>query len=89
MNLDGVDAEESDIPLHRAKRELLKKDFFMPSPEKFTACDYHRELDKVVVGFSYGVFGLYQMPDYKVCIHLLSMYREKITTAVFNKLGNR
>nr|XP_010924647.1 periodic tryptophan protein 2 [Elaeis guineensis]XP_029121080.1 periodic tryptophan protein 2 [Elaeis guineensis] len=87
MNLDGIHAEESEIPLHRAKWALLKKDFFMQAPEKLTACDYHRELDMVVVGFSHGVFGLYQMPDF-VCIHLLSISREKITTAVFNKLGN-
>jgi len=41
----------------------------------------------VVVGFSNGVFGLYQMPDF-VCLHLLSISREKITTAIFNSLGN-
>ncbi|TQD92449.1 hypothetical protein C1H46_022010 [Malus baccata] len=41
----------------------------------------------LVVGFSNGVFGLYQMPDF-VCLHLLSISREKITTAVFNELGN-
>ncbi|CAA6666031.1 unnamed protein product [Spirodela intermedia] len=69
------------------KWELLKKDFFMQSPAKLTACDYHRDLDMVVVGFSNGVFGLYQMPDF-VCIHVLSISKEKITTAVFNKLGN-
>ncbi|KAL3654597.1 hypothetical protein CASFOL_001582 [Castilleja foliolosa] len=38
-------------------------------------------------GFSNGVFALYQMPDF-VCIHLLSISREKITTDVFNDLGN-
>ncbi|CAA7402795.1 unnamed protein product [Spirodela intermedia] len=69
------------------KWELLKKDFFMQSPAKLTACDYHRDLDMVVVGFSNGVFGLYQMPDF-VCIHVLSISKEKITTALFNKLGN-
>ncbi|KAL5201946.1 hypothetical protein ABZP36_012898 [Zizania latifolia] len=80
--------EESDItPLHMARWELQKKDFFMQSPAKLTACDYHRELDMVVVGFSNGVFGLYQMPDF-VCLHLLSISREKITTAIFNSLGN-
>lgn len=82
-----VDAEKSEIRLHNAKWELLKKDFFMQAPARLTACDYHRELDMVVVGFSNGVIGLYQMPDF-VCIHLLSISREKITTAVFNKLGN-
>lgn len=73
--------------LSRGKWELLRKDCFMQAPAKLTACDYHKGLDLVVVGFSNGVFGLYQMPDF-VCIHLLSISREKITTAVFNDLGN-
>jgi len=73
--------------LHKEKWELLRKDGFMQSPAKLTACDYHRGLDMVVVGFSNGVFGLYQMPDF-VCMHLLSISREKITAAVFNEIGN-
>ncbi|XP_052183465.1 periodic tryptophan protein 2 [Diospyros lotus] len=89
-NLDEGDSnldERSEYLLHTGKWELLKKDYFMQAPAKLTACDYHRGLDLVVVGFSNGVFGLYQMPDF-VCIHLLSISREKITTAVFNDLGN-
>ncbi|XP_074574086.1 periodic tryptophan protein 2 [Curcuma longa] len=81
------DAEKSKILLHRARWELVKKDYFMQGAAKVAACDYHQDLDMVVVGHSNGVFGLYQMPDF-VCIHLLSISREKITTAVFNKLGN-
>uniref|UniRef100_A0A0E0A1P8 Small-subunit processome Utp12 domain-containing protein n=1 Tax=Oryza glumipatula TaxID=40148 RepID=A0A0E0A1P8_9ORYZ len=83
----GESEEPDTTPLHFARWELQKKDFFMQSPAKLTACDYHRELDMVVVGFSNGVFGLYQMPDF-VCLHLLSISREKITTAIFNSLGN-
>lgn len=79
--------EESEVFLHRIRWELLKKDYFMQAPAKVTACDYHRGLDLTVVGFSNGVFGLYQMPDF-ICVHLLSISREKITTAVFNDLGN-
>lgn len=89
-NFDGKDGTldlEDSFQLHRLKWELIKKDFFMQAPAKLTACDYHRGLDMAVVGFSNGVFGLYQMPDF-VCIHLLSISREKITTAVFNDLGN-
>ncbi|XP_016444575.2 periodic tryptophan protein 2 [Nicotiana tabacum] len=90
-NFDGKDGDTLDVEdrfqLHRVKWELIKKDFFMQAPAKLTACDYHRGLDMIVVGFSNGVFGLYQMPDF-VCIHLLSISREKITTAVFNDLGN-
>lgn len=83
----GESEEASTTPLHLAKWELQKKNFFMQSPAKLTACDYHRDLDMVVVGFTNGVFGLYQMPDF-VCLHLLSISREKITTAIFNSLGN-
>uniref|UniRef100_A0A803LN58 Small-subunit processome Utp12 domain-containing protein n=1 Tax=Chenopodium quinoa TaxID=63459 RepID=A0A803LN58_CHEQI len=79
--------EGSEFLLHKLKWELLKKDYFMQAPAKVTACDYHQGIDMVVVGYSSGVFGLYQMPDF-VCIHQLSISREKITTAVFNDLGN-
>ncbi|KAK4479702.1 hypothetical protein RD792_015233 [Penstemon davidsonii] len=79
--------EENGVSLHKMKWKLLKKDFFMQAPAKLAACDYHKGLDMVVVGFSNGVFALYQMPDF-VCIHLLSISREKITTAVFNDRGN-
>ncbi|CAO2839236.1 unnamed protein product [Amaranthus hypochondriacus] len=86
---DGKDFEDegSEILLHKIKWELLKKDYFMQAPAKVVTCDYHQGLNLVVVGFSSGVFGLYQMPDF-VCIHLLSISREKITTASFNDLGN-
>lgn len=84
---DDEPDEHDGLSLHKKKWGLLKKDFFMQAPSKLTACDYHKGLDLVVVGFSNGVFALYQMPDF-VCLHLLSISREKITTAVFNDLGN-
>ncbi|KAL9232034.1 hypothetical protein vseg_007183 [Gypsophila vaccaria] len=85
---DGDEDEDGDEGLlHKRKWEMLKRDFFMQAPAKVTACDYHAGQDLVVVGFSGGAFGLYQMPEF-ICIHLLSISREKITTAVFNDLGN-
>ncbi|XP_022723341.1 periodic tryptophan protein 2 [Durio zibethinus] len=88
-DFDGKESGFGEVQgyLSGGKWELMRKDCFMQAPAKLTACDYHRGLDLVVVGFSNGVFGLYQMPDF-VCIHLLSISREKITTAVFNDLGN-
>ncbi|KAF5453210.1 hypothetical protein F2P56_028127 [Juglans regia] len=79
--------EENGGYLSGGKWSLLRKDCFNQAPAKLTACDYHRGLDMMVVGFSNGVFGLYRLPDF-VCIHLLSISREKITTAVFNEAGN-
>ncbi|KAL1809690.1 hypothetical protein ACET3Z_026680 [Daucus carota] len=89
-NVEGdvrVGDDKNGVLLHKGKWELLKKDFFMQAPAKLTACDFHSGLDLVVVGFSSGVFGLYKMPEF-TCIHLLSISREKITTATFNDLGN-
>ena len=82
---DGEVGEEGY--LCGGKWELLRKDSFGQAPAKVTACDFHRGMDMVVIGFSNGVFGLYQMPDF-VCLHMLSISREKITTALFNELGN-
>ncbi|KAL4194141.1 hypothetical protein AMTRI_Chr05g67220 [Amborella trichopoda] len=74
-------------PLHKGTWVLRKKYFFMQPHAKLTACDYHAGLDIMVVGFSSGVFELYQMPDITL-IHSFSISREKITTASFNKHGN-
>lgn len=90
METDGKDGnlEENGGYLVGGKWRLLRKDCFNQAPAKLTACDFHAGLDMVVVGFSNGVFGLYRtVPDF-VCIHLLSISREKITTAVFNEAGN-
>ncbi|GAB2269473.1 U3 snoRNP protein [Dionaea muscipula] len=89
MEVDGKDSnlnEEGEVLLHGIKWELLKKDLCSQGA-KVSACDHHRVLDLLVIGFSNGVFGLYQMPDF-ICRHLLSISRQKITTAVFNDLGN-
>ncbi|KAG9449168.1 hypothetical protein H6P81_009133 [Aristolochia fimbriata] len=85
--LEDDESKLDEFLLHRGKWELSRKDFFMQAHAKLTTCDYHRGLDLVVVGFSNGAFGLYQMPDF-VCIHLLSISRERITTTAFNQLGN-
>lgn len=78
---------DGNLEENGGKWRLMRKDGFSQAPAKLTACDYHAGLDMLVVGFSNGVFGLYQLPDF-VCIHRLSIAREKITTAVFNEAGN-
>ncbi|EPS71139.1 hypothetical protein M569_03614 [Genlisea aurea] len=77
--------EEGDYLLRKGRWKLVKKNIF--GQGRLSACDYNKGLDMVVAGFSSGVFGLYQMPDF-VCLHQLSISREKITTAVFNDIGN-
>ncbi|XP_010502179.1 PREDICTED: serine/threonine-protein kinase/endoribonuclease IRE1a-like [Camelina sativa] len=72
--------------MDRGRWVLLRKDGFDQASAKVSACNYHQGIDMVVLGFSDGVFGLYQMPDF-ICTHLLSIWREKLTTTVFNERG--
>ena len=62
------------------------KNFFMQTA-KLTSCDYHTGLSLLVAGFSSGVFGVYQLPDF-TCFHMLSISSHKISTSVFNAAGN-
>ncbi|KAL9856565.1 Periodic tryptophan protein 2 [Arabidopsis thaliana] len=87
LESDEEGDDDGEEYMHRGKWVLLRKDGCNQASAKVTACDYHQGLDMVVVGFSNGVFGLYQMPDF-ICIHLLSISRQKLTTAVFNERGN-
>ncbi|CAI9114031.1 OLC1v1014650C2 [Oldenlandia corymbosa var. corymbosa] len=89
-DFDGKDeilGEGNEVLLDNLKWELLKKDYFMQAPAKLTACDYHQGRDMLLVAFSNGVFGLYQLPNF-VCSQMLSISREKITTAIFNDRGD-
>ncbi|CAM6092951.1 unnamed protein product [Calypogeia fissa] len=72
--------------LDKGQWERLKKNFFLQKAT-VTACDFHPHLNLLVAGFSSGTFGLYQLPEF-TCLHLLSISREKITSAVFNESGN-
>ena len=48
--------------------------------------ELHRASDMLVVGFSNGVFGLYEMPDFNN-IHTLSVSQHRITTTAINSSG--
>ncbi|GBG90659.1 hypothetical protein CBR_g51007 [Chara braunii] len=65
---------------------LVKKHLFNQEAN-VGSCDYHQGLKLLVVGFSNGIFGLYQLPEFTP-IHLLSISREKITSSVFNESGD-
>lgn len=48
--------------------------------------ELHRATNVLVVGFSNGVFGLYEMPDFNN-IHTLSVSQHRITTTAINTSG--
>ncbi|WIA36397.1 hypothetical protein OEZ86_007709 [Tetradesmus obliquus] len=54
---------------------------------RLSAADYHRPSGVLVVGFSNGLFELYQLPEFQV-LQTLSVSHERISTAAFNAGGD-
>ncbi|KAK2763079.1 hypothetical protein FQN54_009712 [Arachnomyces sp. PD_36] len=73
--------EESDM-----RWRIVKKDYFMQNNAKVTCASYHAVTNLLVVGFSNGLFGLYEMPDFNT-IHLLSVSQSNIDFVTVNNSG--
>eukprot|EP00898_Chlorokybus_atmophyticus_P000595 jgi/Chlat1/1536/Chrsp122S01805 len=73
--------------LSRGVWSRLSRHFFNQTPAKLSSAAYHRAGRLLVVGFSSGVFGLYQMPGFE-SIHRLSVSRERIDSVAFNGTGD-
>lgn len=82
----GTKKLKTSVNLTTGKWVIAEKRFFKQTA-KLTTCDYHQGLSIIVVGFSTGIFGIYQLPDF-TCFHLLSISSKKISTATFNAAGN-
>lgn len=63
-----------------------QKNYFMRSGEKVTSVCFHAPSSLLIVGFSSGIFSLYQMPAFQQ-IHQLSISQERITSVTINPTG--
>lgn len=51
----------------------MKKDFFMQNDAKLKCAAFHAKTNILVVGFSNGLFGLYELPGFN-SIHMLRYF---------------
>lgn len=65
---------------------VAEKNFFMRSGERVSSVCYHYASSLLIVGFSSGIFSLYQMPSFQQ-IHQLSISQEHITSVTINPTG--
>lgn len=72
---------EDDIMMWRA----VEKHHFNQDA-KVTCCTFHPTSNLLVVGFSSGIFGLYEMPDFNM-IQTLSISQNEIDNVTINKTG--
>ena len=70
-NDGAVDRDVSDEGDHSNMRwRIIERHYFLQHNAKVTCATFHAETSLLVVGFSNGVFGMYEMPDFNQ-IHTL------------------
>jgi periodic tryptophan protein 2 len=75
--------EEENPPM---QWRIAERHYFMQANAKVNCVAYHAESNLLVAGFSNGVFGLYEMPDFNM-IHTLSISQNDIDFVTINKTG--
>lgn len=65
---------------------IVERHYFMQGIAHVRCADFHAETNLLVVGFSNGLFGLYEMPDFNN-IHKLSISQNDIDFVTINKSG--
>lgn len=79
--MDEDSDDDSDM-----KWRIVQKHFFMQGAAHVRCASFHPETNLLVAGFSNGLFGLYEMPDFNN-IHKLSISQNDIDFVTINKTG--
>ena len=82
---EDEDMEDVDDDTHMRWR-IIDRHYFMQNNAKVNCVAYHAETNLLVAGFSNGVFGLYEMPDFNM-IHTLSISQNNIDFVTINRTG--
>lgn len=75
------DDDDSDM-----RWRIVERHYFMQGSAHVRCAAFHPETDLLVAGFSNGLFGLYEMPDFNM-IHKLSISQNDIDFVTINKSG--
>jgi periodic tryptophan protein 2 len=79
---DTVDVEDDT----HMRWRIIDRHYFMQNNAKVNCVAYHAETNLLVAGFSNGVFGLYELPEFNM-IHTLSISQNNIDFVTINKTG--
>ncbi|KAF9787924.1 WD40 repeat-like protein [Thelephora terrestris] len=74
------------ISIAQTRWGVHKRDYFGQHNTRVTCSVFHRPSNLLVIGFSTGVFGLWEMPDF-TNLHTLSISQEKISSVAINPSG--
>ncbi|CEQ40342.1 SPOSA6832_01966, partial [Sporobolomyces salmonicolor] len=79
-------ASEPDNTIPNTRWGIKQRNYFMQTGSKVVSTTFHAPSSLLIVGFSNGVFGLWEMPSF-TNVHTLSVSQEKITSVAVNPSG--
>eukprot|EP00049_Salpingoeca_infusionum_P001172 m.45756 g.45756 ORF g.45756 m.45756 type:complete len:970 (-) comp10895_c0_seq1:2376-5285(-) len=74
------------VHLPRWRTSGTDRHYFMQPNAKVTCALFHKSTSILVVGFTNGIFGLYELPDFNN-IHTLSVSQKRISSVAMNPSG--
>ncbi|KAI8390883.1 WD40 repeat-like protein [Radiomyces spectabilis] len=78
--------EETPVRVDKARWRVRAKHPFKQNYAKVKSCEYFSKGNLLVIGFSNGLFGLYETPSFNN-IHTLSISQMSINTVAINRTG--
>ncbi|KAB5575491.1 quinon protein alcohol dehydrogenase-like superfamily [Coniochaeta sp. 2T2.1] len=82
---DGEEMQDDDDEIDERWR-IVNRHFFMQNSATVRCASFHPASNLLVAGFSNGIFGLYEMPDFNM-IHTLNISQNEIDFVTINKTG--
>ena len=78
--------QEDAMDEDKLQWRVVNRHYFMQNNAKATCATFHAKSGLLVVGFSNGIFGLYELPNYST-LHTLSIYQNGIDFVTINQSG--
>ena len=86
VNEEGDEMVEDGMTETQLNWRISQRHYFMQNNAKVKCAAYHAASNLIVAGFSNGIFGLYEMPDFNM-IHTLSISQNTIDNVILNSSG--
>jgi len=78
--------QESENPIANTRWAVSERHYFNRANTRVVCSAFHQGSNLLVIGFSTGVFGLWEMPDF-TNVYTLSISQEKISSVAINPSG--
>ena len=73
----GAEDDDDEVVEEDMRWRIAQKHFFMQNNAHVTCATFHAESNLLVVGFSNGIFGIYELPDFNMIQNLRYATKER------------